>query len=71
MTTEQNEQEWLTLSQAAKYIGVSRRTIYNWVASGKLKVWEIPSGHKRVKKSSLLTPTIRSSREDVATRPDG
>lgn len=30
--------QWITVSAAAAECGVTRRTIINWIASGKLKV---------------------------------
>ena len=35
---------WLTLDEAAKHIGVSRRTIYAWVKSGRLTAYRTEAG---------------------------
>lgn len=35
------EQKTLTLTEVAKYIGVSRRTLYNWILTGYFDVESI------------------------------
>lgn len=37
----------LSIKQACAYAGVSRRTIYNWMAAGKLTRLETPGGSAR------------------------
>lgn len=34
---ENNDYEWLSVSDVAKRIGKSKQTIYNWCANGKCK----------------------------------
>lgn len=46
--------DFLTLPQACAYAQVSRRTLYNWMAAGKLTRYETPSGAARVRKSELV-----------------
>lgn len=40
-------QKTLSINQACIYAGVSRRTIYNWMAAGKLTRLETPGGSAR------------------------
>lgn len=47
--------EWLTVSSAAAYCDVSRRTIYSWMATGKVRIKVVPSGLRRVCRDDLLT----------------
>jgi excisionase family DNA binding protein len=44
---------WLTLAQAAVLIGVSRRTLYNWIRRGKLSVRRTAVGSPRVREADL------------------
>lgn len=44
---------WLTVNEAAALVHVSRRTLYNWMAEGKLEVRRTASGAPRVRESSL------------------
>lgn len=39
--------EWLTIGQAAKYLGVSRDTLRRWEGRGKLKSYRTPGGRRR------------------------
>lgn len=48
--------EYLTIRQAAAYIGVSRRTLYLWIKQGKVEFIRIPSGSIRVVRASLIRP---------------
>ncbi len=38
---------WLTHSEAADYLRVSRNTLYRWAEAGALKYHEGPGGHRR------------------------
>lgn len=53
---------WVNINQVMEIAGVSRRTIYNWVALGKLTRYETPMGKARFKRSDL----IKERREDQA-----
>lgn len=44
---------WMNMTEAAKYLGISRRTIYRWIDKGIIKVYEIGPGVKRIKKEDL------------------
>jgi len=44
--------EWLTIDQAAKLLGINKATVYRWSKSGELPIYKIV--HKsRIKKSDI------------------
>ena len=45
--------EWLTLGQAAKYLGVAQSTIRKWSDGGRLAAFYTPGGHRRFRRSDL------------------
>lgn len=45
--------EWLTLGQAAKYLGVAQSTIRKWSDSGRLPAFYTPGGHRRFRRGDL------------------
>jgi excisionase family DNA binding protein len=45
--------EWLTLGQAATYLGVAQSTIRKWSDAGKLRAFYTPGGHRRFRRSDL------------------
>lgn len=47
-----NENPWLTLDAAAKYLDVSNRTLLRWIKSGKLKPMKVGREY-RIKPSQL------------------
>jgi excisionase family DNA binding protein len=50
-----NEKEKLvTVKQASKYMGVTQRTIYNWIWGKRLSVVKTPTGRIRIKEEDLL-----------------
>lgn len=53
----ESPEEWLTIKEAGVYVQVSRRTIYNWLALGKLRARRTAGGSVRVEKQSLWHPT--------------
>ncbi len=46
----------LTIRQAYELIGLSRRTIHNWIADGKVHTQNLASGRKLICKNSLFGP---------------
>jgi excisionase family DNA binding protein len=62
-----NEPDWLTLGQAAKYLGVAQSTIRKWSDSGRLTAFYTPGGHRRFRRGDLdsFVGSSRGSR----TRP--
>jgi excisionase family DNA binding protein len=47
------EPEWLTLGQAAKYLGVAQSTIRKWSDGGRVPAFYTPGGHRRYRRSDL------------------
>jgi excisionase family DNA binding protein len=45
--------DWLTLGQAAKYLGVAQSTIRKWSDSGRLPAFYTPGGHRRFRQGDL------------------
>lgn len=43
----------VTVEEACKAVGVTRRTIYNWMAQGKIEYTETAGGSKRIYADSL------------------
>lgn len=48
-----SEREWLTVSEAADYLRVSRDTIYRWAKQGKLVLYKVGGTATRVRRSDL------------------
>ena len=47
------EPDWLTLGQAAKYLGVAQSTIRKWSDQGRVPAFYTPGGHRRYKRADL------------------
>ena len=47
------ETEWLTLGQAAKYLGVAQSTIRKWSDVGRVPAFYTPGGHRRYRRADL------------------
>ena len=45
--------DWLTLGQAAKYLGVAQSTIRKWSDQGLLSAFYTPGGHRRFRRRDL------------------
>src|SRR5438093_11941557 len=45
--------DWLTLGQAAKYLGVAQSTIRKWSDSGRVPAFYTPGGHRRYRRGDL------------------
>ena len=48
-----NEPDWLTLGQAAKYLGVAQSTIRKWSDQGRVPAFYTPGGHRRYRRLDL------------------
>ncbi|HEX6288399.1 MAG TPA: helix-turn-helix domain-containing protein [Herpetosiphonaceae bacterium] len=42
-----HEQDWLTLSEASKLLGVHPATLRQWSDEGKVRIFRTPGGHRR------------------------
>jgi excisionase family DNA binding protein len=47
------EPDWLTLGQAAKYLGVAQSTIRKWSDQGRVPAFYTPGGHRRYRRHDL------------------
>src|SRR5436309_15449520 len=45
--------EWMTLGQAAKYLGVAQSTIRKWSDVGRVPTFYTPGGHRRYRRRDL------------------
>ena len=48
-----NEPDWLTLGQAAKYLGVAQSTIRKWSDLGRVPAFYTPGRHRRYRRADL------------------
>jgi excisionase family DNA binding protein len=48
-----SDPEWLTLGQAAKYLGVAQSTIRKWSDQGRLPAFYTPGGHRRYRRGDI------------------
>jgi len=48
-----SEPDWLTLGQAAKYLGVAQSTIRKWSDNGRVPAFYTPGGHRRYRRTDL------------------
>jgi excisionase family DNA binding protein len=62
--------DWLTLGQAARYLGVAQSTIRKWSDQGRLAAFYTPGGHRRYRQRDLDAFVAGSAGGGVsATRP--
>ena len=52
-TNARSESEWLTLGQAARFLGVAQSTIRKWSDQGRVPAFYTPGGHRRYRRSDL------------------
>jgi excisionase family DNA binding protein len=45
--------DWLTLGQAAVYLGVAQSTVRKWADAGRLTAFYTPGGHRRFRRGDL------------------
>lgn len=50
---------FLTILQAAALVGVSKRTVYNWLNRSLIEFHRTPSGSVRILATSLIKPGRR------------
>ncbi len=63
------EKDWLNISEAAEYLGVSRQTVYNLIERGILPYTELRGVRgKRIKKEDLAALFKRTGGE---SKPKG
>jgi excisionase family DNA binding protein len=59
--------EWLTLGQAAKYLGVAQSTMRKWSDVGRVAAFYTPGRHRRYRRSDLDQFLDRSGRSGSST----
>jgi excisionase family DNA binding protein len=60
--------DWLTLGQAARYLGVAQSTIRKWSDQGRLSAFYTPGGHRRYRLRDLDAFVSGSAGGAAATR---
>ena len=63
--------EWLTLGQAAKYLGVAQSTMRKWSDLGRVSAFYTPGGHRRYRRSDLDQFLDRSGPSTGAANSEG
>ncbi len=63
------DQEWLTLGQAARYLGVAQSTIRRWADDGRVRAFYTPGRHRRFRLADL-EQLIEGSSPQPAAPPD-
>ena len=58
------EDHFVSVRQACEVAGVSRRTIYNWYAAGRLETQRTPGGNLRIRVGSLTRRDERNPRRE-------
>jgi excisionase family DNA binding protein len=51
--TPSSEPEWLTLGEAARYLGVAQSTIRKWSDKGRVRAFYTPGRHRRYRREDL------------------
>lgn len=47
------KEDFVTVSEAARYLGVHRTTLYNWEKRGDIKIYRIGRGVARIKTEDI------------------
>src|SRR5438876_11845460 len=63
------ESDWLTLGQAAKFLGVAQSTLRKWSDVGRVPAFYTPGGHRRYKRGDLDAFLERSGPGKTARGP--
>ena len=63
------DSDWLTLGQAAKFLGVAQSTIRKWSDLGRVPAFYTPGGHRRYKRGDLEAFLERSGPGKPARGP--
>jgi excisionase family DNA binding protein len=58
--TPPDDPEWLTLGQAARFLGVAQSTIRKWSDQGRVQAFYTPGGHRRYRRQDLESFVERS-----------
>ena len=63
--------EWLTLGQAAKYLGVAQSTMRKWSDLGRVSAFYTPGGHRRYRRGDLDRFLDRSGPANAGAPAEG
>ena len=62
------EDDWMTIDQAAEFLGVARRTLFNYAKQGKLRAFKAAVGgrtmFRRQDLEAFKTPQPREARPE-------
>ncbi len=58
--SDRRDPEWLTLGQAARFLGVAQSTMRKWSDQGRVPAFYTPGGHRRYRRGDLETFLVRS-----------
>jgi excisionase family DNA binding protein len=61
--------EWLTLGQAAAFLGAAQSTVRKWADQRRLPVFKTPGGHRRFRRSDLEAFLAGEETRPLAGRP--
>jgi excisionase family DNA binding protein len=61
--------EWLTLGQAARFLGVAQSTIRKWSDQGRVPAFYTPGGHRRYRRGDLEAFLDRSGPNRARSGP--
>jgi excisionase family DNA binding protein len=64
------ERRAISITQACESVGVSRRTIYNWMAAGKVQYIRTAGGAVRIFEDTLWRTPQQSASLQPVTRED-
>ena len=65
----QDEKKWYTISEAAKYLGVSPDTLRRWEKAGKISAPKRTAGGARRYSKELLDQILGAGKEEKASPP--
>jgi len=57
-------ERWVTIMHATEIVGVSRRTIYNWINNGKVEYTRTAGGCVRINPATLWRTSPSSQRSE-------
>src|SRR6476646_11200833 len=63
---QRDDSEWLTLGQAARFLGVAQSTIRKWSDQGRVPAFYTPGGHRRYRRGDLDAFLERSGPQSAA-----
>ncbi|HEY3960978.1 MAG TPA: response regulator [Gaiellaceae bacterium] len=64
-----SETDWLTLGQAARFLGVAQSTIRKWSDQGRVPAFYTPGGHRRYRRRDLDAFLARSGPAGQSSGP--